>query len=231
MELKTVGEEEAEHFLLEKLQGLRVKGQLKRERRASVTRGKDHADFVEQEDNWETFWVPYRLFQQRQMVYLSWQAFHRVLKRYGSHLMRQGQAEEGVQDVEHDIQRCKISTDPQDGVSAHSFCYKFCYKLRARHSTVHFWDVHFCEAKRRACNCPVFSILIMYPRSNGHATTQGSKTFLSLGKKEGREPPFVPRYVSSRGIYPDSQEVIDRTSFLSQKEHFCISNPFGGMTT
>jgi hypothetical protein len=63
MELKNLGEEEAEHFLLEKLQGLRVRGQPKKERRANATHGKDHADFVEQEDNRETFWVPYQLFQ------------------------------------------------------------------------------------------------------------------------------------------------------------------------
>jgi hypothetical protein len=39
----------------------------------------------------------------------------------------------------------------------------------------------------------------MYCRSTGHATTQGSKTFLSLGKKERREPTFVPRYFFREG--------------------------------
>jgi hypothetical protein len=51
MEREIVGEKEAEHFLLEKLRGLHVKGQLKRERKACATRGNGRADFVEQEDN------------------------------------------------------------------------------------------------------------------------------------------------------------------------------------
>lgn len=58
MEPETVGEEEAEPFLLEKLQGLCMKGQPKRERRASATRGNGRADCFVQEDNSEMFWVP-----------------------------------------------------------------------------------------------------------------------------------------------------------------------------
>jgi hypothetical protein len=46
MQRETMGEEEAEHFLLEKSRGLRVRGQLKRERRVNVIRGNGCANFV-----------------------------------------------------------------------------------------------------------------------------------------------------------------------------------------
>jgi hypothetical protein len=39
MEQKTVGEEEVDHFLLEKVRELRMRGQPKREGRANATRG------------------------------------------------------------------------------------------------------------------------------------------------------------------------------------------------
>lgn len=87
-----------------------------------------------------------------------------------------------------------------------------------------------CETKRWARNGPVFSIRIMYCRSSCCSTTQGSKTFFSLGK-ESKKLPFVPKYVSSWRIYLNSQEVIDRTNFPSRKGRFHTSNQFWGTTT
>jgi len=57
LERKTMGEEEMKYFLLEKVQGLCVRGQPRRERRASADpgdRGNGCADFVEQEHSRET---------------------------------------------------------------------------------------------------------------------------------------------------------------------------------